>query len=285
MEVAWTTIVIIALLLPGVFFFIGYATGDRYAREIVKSSAIGEVGWAIAISILIHLLAWGILSSFGFDLAFNIREIAAYDRIPRWLLANLIVARIFPLGAYILLTALVGFVAGWLVSRLAQRGYLPFLVTHKWISQVRRSMKTGLVTAYVMTNTVENNKVLMYKGILAEFYQQKEGKFEYVVLKSCSRYFMDFNEASPKTGEQLQLFGNAELTGRPDGVWDFLQIEGGNISNILFDPSPEILITKDSAAALDAALAAFLDKYAAEAEANVAKASPPQSNRDTTEHR
>jgi hypothetical protein len=47
MSIAWTSILIIALLLPGVFFFIGYATGDRYTREIVKSSAIGEIGWAV----------------------------------------------------------------------------------------------------------------------------------------------------------------------------------------------------------------------------------------------
>jgi hypothetical protein len=175
------------------------------------------------------------------------------------------------------ITALVGLGVGWLFSFLAHLYSLPFLITHKWINQVRLAMKSGLVTAYVMTNTVENNKVLMYKGILAEFYQQKEGKFEYVVLKSCSRYFMTFDQAAPKTGEQLQLF--ASQIGRPEGVWDFLQIEGANIANILFDPSPQIVETKQGTAALDTALAninRLVDaaKAAAEAAAN----NPPQSS-------
>jgi hypothetical protein len=33
-----------------------------------------------------------------------------------------------------------------------------------------------------MTNAVQNDKVLLYKGDLAEFFQKKEGQFEYVVL-------------------------------------------------------------------------------------------------------
>jgi putative transposase len=32
-----------------------------------------------------------------------------------------------------------------------------------------------LVTAYVMTTTTENKRALTYKGILAEFFQRKEG--------------------------------------------------------------------------------------------------------------
>jgi hypothetical protein len=76
MSVAWTTILIIALLLPGVFFFIGTAARERFSREIVRSSAIGEVAWVIFISIVIHLATWCILLLFDFDLAYNIKEIS-----------------------------------------------------------------------------------------------------------------------------------------------------------------------------------------------------------------
>ncbi len=263
MEVAWTTILIIALLFPGVFFFIGYATSHRYTREVVKSSAIGEVGGAVFVAIIIHLLGWGVLTFFGFNLASTLKKATDYgDGVSRGEYLDQAVNLILPASLYVLATAVVGWAAGCALSLAVSRGHLPFLVTHKWINQVRRSMKTGLVTAYVMTNAVENNRVLMYKGILAEFYQQREGKFEYIVLKSCSRYFMSFDQASPKTGEQLQLF--ASQIGRPEGVWDFLQIEGTNIANILFDPSPQIVETKKGNAALDAALAdvnKFLEDY------------------------
>lgn len=251
MSVAWTTILIIALLLPGVFFFIGYSTSDRYTREIVKSSAVGDVGWAVFISIVVHLSGWGICAAFGFDLAANLKQFADYDKLPHWLLIDHLVGRILPISMYALATALVGLLLGWCLSSAVSRGLLPFLVTHKWIHQVKRSMSRGLVTAYVLTTTSEDSKALMYKGVLAEFYQDTEGKFVYVVLKNCSRYFMSFTDASPKTGEQLQLFKNSA---QPERTWDFLQIEGENIANILFDPSPQIAETEAGTEALDRAL-------------------------------
>lgn len=252
MEVAWTTVLIIALLLPGVFFFIGYSSGNRYSREVVKSSAIGEVGLAVFIAISIHLYSWGVLRHFGFDLTSTVEKVADYgggsydEFVGR-------VIRLLPLtAAYVLVTALVGLGLGCLASWAVSKGYLPLLVTHKWINQVRRSMNDGLVTAYVMTTTMQNNKVLMYKGVLAEFFQKKEGQFEYVVLSGCSSYFMTFDEASPHTGTHKDLFSNHP--DRPKGAWDFLQIEGANIANILFDPSEPLVETTAGTEALDTAL-------------------------------
>jgi hypothetical protein len=261
MSIAWTSILIIALLLPGVFFFIGYATGDRYTREIVKSSAIGEIGWAVFISIVIHLLGWGIVAVCGFDLASNLKRDADFNNMPHWLLVDHLVGRILPVSLYLLATALAGLGAGCVASWGAINGYLPFLIKHKWINQVKLSLREGLVTAYVMTTLVENNRALMYKGILAEFYQDADGKFAYVVLKTCSRYFMTFEETSPRTGEQLQLFGATQAE-RQDRVWDFLHIDGKNIANILFDPSPQIVETNEGTAALDTALQEYLRQQA-----------------------
>ena len=64
---------------------------------------------------------------------------------------------------------------------------------------------------------------------------------------------MNFEQTSPKTGEQLQLFGTAQLN-RSEGTWDFLQISGQNIANVLFDPSPQIVTTDTGTQALDNAL-------------------------------
>jgi hypothetical protein len=132
------------------------------------------------------------------------------------------------------------------------QGFLSFLATHKWINEVMRSMNQGLVTAYVMTTTIENNRVLMYKGVLAEFYLNPDGKFTYVVLKTCSRYYMKFEDTAPVTSAQLQLFD--ERRERPEGSWEYLLIDGANIANILFDPSPRIVETPAGEKALEEAL-------------------------------
>jgi putative transposase len=130
-----------------------------------------------------------------------------------------------------------------------------------------------LVTAYVMTTTTENKRALTYKGILAEFFQRKEGQFEYVVLRSCSSYFLTFDDASPQTGTHKDLFSHHPE--RAAGAWDFLQIEGPNIANILFDPSPQIVETKAGTEALEKAI----KKAAAIASAANDEAAAPQTTR------
>lgn len=260
MSVAWTTILIVVLLSPGVFFFIGYSTRERYAREIVKSSAIADIGWAILLAIIIHLLAWGLLAGLvGYDLAADVKQIADYEQMPRWLLVDQGVKRIVPIALYIVFTALAGLGAGCLFSWAITRGLLQFLATHKWINQVMWSMKKGLVTAYIMTTIKENKRVLMYKGILAEFYLSPDGKFTYLILKSCSRFFMKFEEDAPTTTVQLQLFG-AGQDHRPQQIWDYLLIDGSNVANVLFDPSPQIRETSAGGQLLNAEMDALLQQ-------------------------
>lgn len=256
MSVAWTTILIIVLLSPGVFFFIGCSMRERYAREIIKSNAIGDIGWAILIAIIIHLLAWWLLACFGYDLSADLKQIADYENIPPWLLVDHGVKRIVPTAFYILGTAAIGLIFGCLFSWTISRGLLQFLATHKWINQVMRSMKRGLVTAYVMTTTKENKRILMYKGILAEFYLSPDGKFTYLILKSCSRFFMKFEEDAPTTTTQLQLFGTGQ-DHRPQQVWDYLLIDGANVANVLFDPSPQIRETSAGDQLLNEEIAAL----------------------------
>ena len=255
MSVAWTTVLIIALLMPGVFFFIGYSTRERYSREIVKSSAVGEIGWAVFVAIIIHLVAWGLLAAFGFDLAANAKQVAAYDTMPRAQLVDQIVKRIVPVGLYVTGTALLGLLIGWLLASAIARGWFPFLATHKSINQVMHSMKSGVVTAYVMTTTKENNRVLMYKGVLAEFYLSPEGKFIYIALRTCSRYYMKFEDSAPTTSQQMQLFRDDEAS---DRTWEYLLIDGSNIANILFDPSPQIVANNEGRDLLNQELEALM---------------------------
>lgn len=59
---------VIALLLPGVFFLLGGSTRERYSKEIVRTSGFGEIGIAFALAIVLHLLAWTILGWLGFQL-------------------------------------------------------------------------------------------------------------------------------------------------------------------------------------------------------------------------
>jgi hypothetical protein len=66
-SVAWTTAALVVLLLPGVFFIAGLSSRERFAREIVRASAVGEIAFALFVALLIHLAAYGILQLIRFD--------------------------------------------------------------------------------------------------------------------------------------------------------------------------------------------------------------------------
>jgi len=251
MSIAWTTALVIVLLLPGLFFFIGIATFERLSREIVRSSAISEIGLAVTVAIAIHLIAVVVLSGFGIRISEFIEPLFEYNHINTDIFVHRVSERIIPILVYILSTAAVGAGLGGAVARGIMAGPLRFLATHKWIYDViDANRKGGVITAYVMTTTSQDDKILMYRGRLQEFYLSPDGKLSYVVLKNCARYYMNFEEKFPLTSEQLNLFGSKQ-DGRPKTMWDYLVIEGTNIANILFDPSPEIKQTNEGEAALE----------------------------------
>lgn len=256
MSVAWTTILVIALLFPGVFFFIGLSTNKRSSGEVVRSNAIGDVGLAILLSLFLHILAYWILSLFGFNLA---KFIETLPTVEKWLDPAPAINIAVRVGIYTIVMAIFGWTLGFATAKCS------FLERHKWISTVNQSMKDGLVTAYVMTTTVQNGRALMYKGVLSEFFLTTDGTLTYVVLKSCSRFLMKMDGEHPTTTAQMKLFG-ANQDKRE--WWDYLFIDAKNIANVLFDPSPEIKANEQGMEALERALSTLNDAIRASSSAS-----------------
>jgi hypothetical protein len=192
-----------------------------------------------------------VLSACGFRLSEFIEPLFEYGHLNTDVFIQRAAERLAPILVYILVTASIGGGLGGLVARGIMAGPLRFLATHKWIYDViDANRKGGVITAYVMTTISQDNKILMYRGRLQEFFLSQDGKLSYVVLKNCARYYMNFEEKFPLTSEQLNLFGSKQ-DGRPKTMWDYLVIEGTNIANVLFDPSPEIKQTKEGEQALE----------------------------------
>jgi hypothetical protein len=252
MSIAWTTVVILLVLLPGIFFFIGMAFYERLSREVIRGSAVSEIALAIAVALALHLLALSVLTAFGFEFANFIEPLIGYDRLASSVLVQRVVERVLPAMGYFTVVAAAGFGVGWIMATFILRGPLRFLATHKWIYDiVDADRKKRVLTACVMTNTVENNNALMYKGRLHEFYLLGDGKISYLVIKNCSRYFMHFKDSDPETGVQYELFGH---NSHQNQIFDYLVIEGSQIANVLFDATPEITGIKEGEAVLEEAL-------------------------------
>jgi hypothetical protein len=256
MSLAWTPLAILVLLLPGVFFFIGLATSERLPREIIRSSVISEVAMAVVIAVAIHTISIILMSAFGFRLNVFVLPFAKYSTLQPADAIKAATDRLLPFVVYLGATTAVGFGLGCLAAFGVVSGWLRFLATHQWIYDIINANREGrFVTAFVMTTLVENNRVLMYRGRVHEFFLKNDGTLAYIVLRNCSRYHMTFEGNVLETSRQLELFGRNQAR-RSAGVWDRLFIDGGNIANVLFDPSPEVTITQteEGAAALNAEL-------------------------------
>jgi hypothetical protein len=236
MSVAWTTLAIIVMLVPGIFFFIGVASYERLSREIIRSSVVSELAMAAMIAIALHTAAISIISAWGFRLSNFLVPFAQFPGPRPAELIHPIADRLLPLALYLMVLAAAGFSSGYVVAIGVLKGPLRSLATHKWIYDVIDSgRKGGIVTAYVMTTMVQDGKVLMYRGRVHELFLNKDGDISYVILKNCARFYMIFGEAGLTTSKQFTLFDVADKGRR----WDYLFVEGENIANILFDPSPE----------------------------------------------
>ncbi|MDB5599623.1 MAG: hypothetical protein JWN71_1667 [Xanthobacteraceae bacterium] len=252
MSVAWTTIAVIVLLLPGIFFFIGLATYERFSREIIRSGVVSEVALATMIAIVLHTIIIILMSAFG---GFRLSQFAApfldYTKTPAIEIGNRAAAVAFKIVAYVVVTAFVGFLAGMLVAKGVVAGPLRRLAMHKWIYDIIDvGNKGGIVTAFIMTNIIENDRALMYKGRVQEIFLNTDGNVSYIIIKNCTRYYMMLGGDKPTTSTQLELFG-AHQAGRSANVWDYLLIDGSKIANVLFDPSPEITADKEGEKLLD----------------------------------
>jgi hypothetical protein len=71
---------------------------------------------------------------------------------------------------------------------------------HKWIYDIIDYGRKGrIVTASIMTTISEDNKIIMYKGRVHEFFLDTDGKLAYVVLKNCAKFFMKVEEGLETT--------------------------------------------------------------------------------------
>lgn len=245
MSIAWTTVLVIVFLFPGILFHVGLYAWERIPREIVRVGVIGEIAVAVFVSIAVHLLAWLLLGWADVRLDALLATAVALDSSSPTSAATVIGAWGPTCGGYVLASGTFGFLAGLAL------GWTGVFATHKWARELRSP--DVLVTVYVMTKTVIDDKALMYRGGLTEFYLKPDGSISYLVLNGAQKFHMSATDDHWSMTEAHLLFGPDDGEGRAKS-WSFLAIDGANIANILFEKSPEIDVTGSGADALNKAL-------------------------------
>lgn len=269
MSLAWSSLVVVVLLLPGLLFFAGTYLPEQFTRETENRSALGHLGGALLVSFAIHGLAYasapwicgGWIPCIDFAI---VLETIAYDSR-----GSTDAARIGAVLSqyrwwiffYVLGTSGTGVLLGWQYGRLAVRGKTGGLSRHSWIRDLRVN---GLTYCHVLTSVRQDSRFLLYRGFLRAFGLQTDGRFSYVVLSDvCREYLILEPEGSQATTRsQNRVMGSGSIvppetsngaarSGSP--VQSLFVIEGENIENVVFD------------------IYEFLDNYETDAIAAIAK--------------
>lgn len=162
MSIAWATVVIVVLLLPGFAFFWGLYSPNQVTREVSPASPLAQLAGVVIISFLIHACAYfvintrlclgtgsGALPTLAGMPCVDFDEFAALLRIEAFVLpgtpprpfrtmldhyAGWILVYFGATGA---ITGLLGFSAG----KLIENGYLSGFTRHRYLFMLERGRK------------------------------------------------------------------------------------------------------------------------------------------------
>lgn len=244
MLVAWTTLFVAIFIGPGIAFFVGLHTSERHLREPAQTRILVELATATFVAVAVHTAFLTGFELLQFQPISELWVLPLVDRLLNYDGGRIQISVLYNLAGYILGSGAVGWYLGKQLSVLIIEGPLRFMATHKWVYELVKF--DGYISAFVMTNTVEDKKVLMYSGYLSEIFLTSDGKIANIVMAECNRYYMNIEDSIPMTGTKTPLF----LT-RGDTLWNLFVISGENVANALFTLIQPVSLSDADIAKLD----------------------------------
>ena len=248
MSLAWGSLVLLVVLLPGVLFFVGLYIPEKFTRDASERSALGQLAAVLIIALLVHGALYAISPAYCgkrlpcVDLQLFLRALTLDKSENQYLPA--IAEGIAKSRGWILLyfglTSALGTLIGWGTGKMVVAGKFGFLTQHRWA--YRLSVDDRLTTAWVLTTIKHEDRVLMYRGFLHSFHLKKDGTFSYVVLEHVRRGYLQLSEGSPGAsngGEWAPMGQSTRAEDKRDKKRRYddtlFAIEGEDIANIVFD--------------------------------------------------
>jgi hypothetical protein len=251
MSIAWTTVVIVLLLLPGFVFFHGLFTPEKFSRDMRPTTPVEQLATALLIAVIVHaaanLLVGAASGLFGTP-PINYRLLLISLQLQgsgleelRQLSVNLSEHRYYILG-YLGFTTLLGWLLGlgWgklnvvgpdTVSR-PLRGVARLILRDSLGLGLVRGLEQGFVVAHVLTHLHHDGKYVLYSGALSEFRLDQDGKISFVALEGAARSYLVLDDL-PATTPRVAI--GPGQTGPEHALASHLLIEGPDIANVVFD--------------------------------------------------
>ena len=247
MSLAWSTVALLVLLLPGFLFFVGLSLSERISGDIMPGGTLTQLGGTVLVAFFVHALlysglttlcGWSNLPCISFEYALSTFSPDLDKAVAPSELGRNISEYRWWIVAYFVATSLLGLVLGM----LAGKGPLRLIAKHSWIYKLVDENDGSFVLAYILTNVRTDKRVLMYRGFLQEYCFTPDGKISYLVLSGCSRYYLKLENEKPVTtaADDWLVIGQssdglATDVSNNEKQWSFMVIEGEDIANVVFD--------------------------------------------------
>jgi hypothetical protein len=251
MSIAWGSLALLIVLLPGVLFYVGINWPEQFTREAEQRTPLEQLAGALLVAFLVHGLAYSILSGFCgtwlpcISVAALLNVVNVDPKQQDVVLATERMLQRFRwwILLYVLVTASAGLLLGAFYGWMISRRWLRRLSRHPWIYDLSVD---GLTYAYVLTHVSHDDRILMYKGFLRAFGLQQDGRFSYIVLRDVTRLYMSLEKAAPlvtgAAGERViggtggqSVSDPSERARHKRRVLSYFVIEGEDVANAVFD--------------------------------------------------
>lgn len=270
MSLAWGSLVLLLLLLPGVLFFVGLYMPENFTRESTERSAIGQLSAVLGVSAIVHtafVVANWLLATYSsagapwyYAVSFPPVRCCKVPFVDIEQVTRVIVLEASDKdGSVATVATMLGEYFKWILSYLffsfasgVALGYafgrwcvprIPGFAPHPWVLELGQG--EDLTVAYVLTHVRHEEKILAYHGFLKTFALKRDGSFAYVVLKDAVRGYMLMSKDAPEVQplNRWRVIGAAaELVSKRPAYQDgrrlarrYLHVEGEDVANVVFE--------------------------------------------------
>ena len=213
MALAFSTLVVLILLLPGILAVPGIYASDRLSRDVVPQSLLAQLAIFIIVATLVHLVFYSVINEYlaplgwvppvRLDIVFSFTSLGSANAQSSAILAKNIEENVDWIGGYLFLTSFAGFGLGYVFGKGILKGVFRFAATNSWlydaVTATHRKTDRNEVLGRdpVLTSVEHEGTRIIYYGVVHHCQFTPEGKLAYVVLSSPRRGCQRLRSRSP----------------------------------------------------------------------------------------